>query len=268
MKKLRIVWIVLLVLLVGGFLGKNLIVKFAVSGGVKAMTGLKLSVKKMNIGIFKTLIGIEELKLYNPDGFPDKIMVDIPEIYVDYDLGAMLKKKVHLQEVRINLKEFTVVKNKDGKLNLDALKTLQGKKDGESTPEKEKEKGKMPQLQIDKMDLKIGKVILKDYSKGDKPSIKEFNVKIDEHYENITNPYVFVNLIVAKALMHTTIGSLVDFDLGPLTDGMGQVLGGATKVVGSTVDTTLDVGKDAGKAVTDGAKKAADSLKKILPFGK
>jgi len=268
MKKLRIIGIVLLALLVCFLVAKDIIVKTAVSTGVEAVTGLKLDIKKMNIGLFKTLIGIKGLRLYNPEGFPDKTMIDMPEIYVDYNLGNILKKKVHLEEIRINLKEFTVVRTKDGKLNLDALKTVQDKKEGKKPSKEKEEEGEMPELQIDSMDLKIGKVTLKDYSKGVKPSVIEFKINIDEHYENITDPYTFVNLIIVKALMNTTIGSLINFNLGSLTDGMDQVLGGTTKAITGAVDATFDTGKDAGKAVTDKSKKAAKSLKKILPFGK
>ena len=47
--------------LIALFIGKNMIVKTSVTTGVRAMTGLKLSIRSMNIGVFKSLIGINEL---------------------------------------------------------------------------------------------------------------------------------------------------------------------------------------------------------------
>ena len=114
MKKILIVVVILLVATAAVFAAKNVIAQIAVSQGVKAITGLRLDIGSMNVGILKTLLGIKDLKLFNPRGFQDKIMVDMPEIYVDYDLGAFLKGKVHLEEVRLNLKELTVVKNEKG----------------------------------------------------------------------------------------------------------------------------------------------------------
>lgn len=253
MKKIftKIIIGILIIAVIFAF-GKNIIVKTAVTAGVRAITGLKLSIKKMNIGLLNTLIGINELKLYNPPGFEDPIMVDLPEIYVDYDLWAFFKKEIHLTEVRLTLKELVVVKNKDGKINIDSLKTLPAEKTEEPEEKKpsRKKKGKpeMPKIQIDVLKLKIGKVIYKDYSgKGD-VSVKEFNVNIDAQYENITDPHKIVNIIVARALMNTTIS------------GLTNITGGIFRAGKNVGDTAVDTAKGA-------VKKTTDVIKNILPFG-
>jgi len=128
MRKSFIIISIIFALLVAVFFGKNLIIKTSVSAGVKAMTGLKLNIKSMNVGILNSLIGINGLQLFNPPGFVDELMVDLPEVYVDYDLGAFIKRKVHLEEVRLNLKEFSVIKNEKGELNLDSLRVVEEKK--------------------------------------------------------------------------------------------------------------------------------------------
>ncbi len=286
-----IVFAVLIVL----FFGKNMIIKTSVTTGVKAMTGLKLSIRSINVGVFKTLIGINELKLYNPSGFVDELMIDLPEIYVDYDLGAFMKGKAHFEEVRLNLKEFIVVKNEAGELNLDSLKVVEAAEEEEEMDDgEEEEEAKMPDLQIDLLDLKIGTVIYKDYSKGTPPKERVFNVNIDERYENITDPQSFVRLIILKALKNTTIASLTNFDLGKLQRGisgtvkktaeMAQEAKGraieagkdagekAKETAEETVDKAAEAGKEAGEKVKETARekveKAADTIKKILPFGK
>ena len=274
MRKLFIIVSIIFVLLVAVFFGKNLIVKTSVKAGVKAMTGLKLNIKSMNVGILNSLIGINGLQLFNPPGFVDELMVDLPEIYVDYDLGAFIKRKVHLEEVRLNLKEFSVIKNEKGELNLDSLRVVEEKKEEkvEGEEKKEKEKTKMPELQIDVLELKIGKVVYKDYSKGTPPKSKEFNVNIDERYENITNPRAFISLIIVKALKNTTIARLTNFDLGALQENVAGKLKETTQKVMETADKVIETGKDdVGKKVKEAAKetieKTTDTLKKFLPFG-
>ncbi len=260
----------LLVLVIVIAVGKNIIAKTAVTTGVKVVTGLNMKMDSMNIGIVKTLLSIKGLVLYNPTDFEDKIMMDLPEIYVDYDLGAFLKKKVHLNEVRLDLKEFVVVKNKQGVLNLDSLTAVQTAKKTEPV-KKEEEKAKpakKPQIQIDLLKLKIGKVIYKDYSNSDKPSVQEFNINIDEEYENITDPAAVVRIIVAKALANTTLSSLTNFKLGPLTDSLQGVVKDAGKLVGDIAGDTLNLGKNVGGTATDTVKNTANKLKKLLPFGK
>jgi hypothetical protein len=203
-----------------------MIIKTSVTTGVKAMTGLKLNIRSMNVGVFKSLIGINELQLHNPQGFEDKLMVDLPEIYVDYNLGAIMGGKAHLEEVRLHLKEFVVVKNEAGELNLDSLRVVEEAEEVEE-PEKSdsgKEKTEMPDIQIDLLELKIDKVTYRDYSKGTPPKEKVFNVKIDEQYENITNPQSFVRLVIFKALKNTTIARLTNFDLEKLQSGISETV--------------------------------------------
>ena len=295
-RKIIIIPAIVFAVLIALFIGKNMIIKTSVTTGVRAVTGLKLSIRSMNVGVFKSLIGINELQLYNPQGFEDKLMVDLPEIYVDYNLGAIMGGKAHLEEVRLNLKEFTVVKNEAGELNLNSLRVV---KEAEEVEESEKsdtgkEKTEMPDIQIDLLELKIDKVIYKDYSKGTPPQEKVYNVKIDEQYENITNPQSFVRLIILKALKNTTIAKLTNFDLGKLQSGISGTVKKTTEMAQEATDRALEVGKNASekareaagktveKAMGDGneasekiqeaaresVEKATDSIKKLLPFGK
>ena len=88
-------------------------------------------------------------------GFKDKLMVDLPEIYVDYNLGAIMGGKAHLEEVRLNLKEFIVVKNEAGELNLDSLRVVKETEGEEAEKDgSKKEKTEMPDIQIDLLELK------------------------------------------------------------------------------------------------------------------
>ena len=249
----------------------------------------------MNVGVFKSLIGINELQLHNPQEFEDKLMVDLPEIYVDYNLGAIMGGKVHLEEVRLHLKEFIVVKNEAGELNLDSLRVVKEAEDVEN-PKKsdtEKEKTEMPDIQVDLLELKIDKVIYKDYSKGSSPKVKEYNVNIDEQYEDISDPKSFMHLIVIKALKNTTIAKLTSFNVDKLKKGLtgtvkktaemaqeatGRALEAgkdasvkARETAGKTVEKATGAGKDASGKIQESAResveKAADSIKKLLPFG-
>ncbi|MBC8473775.1 MAG: hypothetical protein H8D54_03090 [Candidatus Omnitrophica bacterium] len=262
MKKLFTVIMLIVAVLFVTMAAKNIIAKQAVSAGVRVMTGLKLDIKSMDVGIVKTLIGIRDLRLFNPSGFEDRLMVDMPEIYVDYDLAAFFKGKTHLEKVRLNLQEFTVVKNKEGKLNLDSLKTVK------KTKETAKKESKMSDLQIDVLELRIGKVIYKDYSNSRTPRVREFNVNINERYENITDPYAFANLIVVKALINTSIASLTNFDIGLLSYGLEGVLGGATDLVKGTAGVALDTGEKLADTAKEATENVADRIKNILPFGK
>ena len=278
MKKLFMsVVVIILAVVVVLAVGKDTIAKVGVERGVELVTGLRLTIQKLGIGIVKTNVGIEDLKLYNPLGFEDKIMLNMPEIYVDYDLVAILKGKIHLPEMRINLQEFMVVKNRDGKLNLDSLKAVQSQKAAKKPAAEPAEKGKMPEIQIDKLVLKVGKVVYKDYSKGGAPTVKEFNVNINEEYSNITDPNKLVSLIVVKSLMNTSVGAMANFDVKGLQSGVSDTLktaqqtaAAAVSGMGAALEKSTATTGGALQGTTETLKKTTEGLSetlKKLPFG-
>jgi len=272
MKKLMIILVCVVVGIVVLSLAKDGIIKVSVEKGVELVTGLQLKIQSLKVGIANTLVGIKGLQLFNPEGYQDEIMLDVPEIYVDYNLGAIMKGKIHLEEMRIDLKEFVVVKNEKGELNLDALKVVQEEKE----PKAEKEKADLPEMQIDSLGLKIDKVVYKDYSRGGRPSVREFPINLNEKYTNITDPNTLVRLIVVKALMNTTIGRLANFDLnilqGPISDTLGQAQQVAADVAGTaqeTIQKTSEATRETVKEATGTIKKQAEDLRDAikLPFG-
>ena len=120
-------------------------------------------------------------------------------------------------------------------------------------------------FKIDVLELKIGKVIYKDYTKGATPFVKEFNIALDELYENIDNPYTFASLVMFKALTNTTIASLANFDIGALKNTAAGALSSATKAATDAAATAVESGK---AAATDAMKKATEGLKGIMPGSK
>jgi hypothetical protein len=204
-------------------------------------------------------------------------MVDMPEIYVNYDLPAIIGGKIHLPEVRLALKEFVVVKNADGELNLNALRTVQAQKEGKA-PSKSAP-GKAPDIKIDSLKLSIGKVIYKDYSKSSAPDVKEFNINLNESYAHVDDPYALASLIVVKALMNTSIASLTNFDLKGLQGTVGGTLANAQKMASTAMATAknpIATTQEQAKRAVEVAKKAegtvqqtADAMKNVLknPFG-
>ncbi len=257
MKTLKIILIVVVLIILGLFLFKNTIAKFTVSKGVNFITGLKLDIEEMKVGIFNTSVDIQGMKLYNPPNFTENLMVDMPQIYVDYDLKSLVKGKIHLENLKIDLRELIVVKNQDGELNLNSLKVVKETKKEEPAEKKESQKR---EFQIDTLNLKIGKVIYKDYTNRETPSIREFNINIDKKYSNITDPYGLGSIIIVQALMNTTISSLANFDLGGLNDMASDTLDKTTEAIQKTTESATETAKD----VTDETKK---TIKKLIPFG-
>ena len=251
MKKLLIGIVAALALL---FVAKGVIAKMAVSAGVKAVTGLRLEIRSMQVGVFQGRAHARGMRLHNPAGFPDPVMADLPELYVDYDLPAFFTGRTHLRELRVDLREFNVVKDRQGRLNLDSLTAVKKAKEEKGQQKKPARPGS---FQIDQLDLKVGKVVYKDYSGGGEPSVREFNVNLHERHSNVNDPAALGALIVSRALLNTAIAGLANFDLGTLDDYAQDVLKFSGETAGNVVEKAVDTAGDT-------VEKAADTLKNLL----
>ncbi|MBI4398606.1 MAG: AsmA family protein [Candidatus Omnitrophica bacterium] len=195
-------------------IGKNLIVKAAIVSSVKAATGVPISIDHLNIDFFDTLIEVRSLKAYNPKGYAEPLMCDVPEIFLDLEAGDLLKRKIHVEQMNLYLKELIVVKNAEGQVNINALKPARKEKAEEPGKPAPAPKKSPFLLQIDSLHLKVDRVVYKDYSvPGTAPSEKIFHVRIDQNYENVNDLKTLVGLIVVKSLTKTSLDRLTHLDL-------------------------------------------------------
>ena len=257
--KLLMLGVVALVVLV---LARNIVIKAAMETGARVVAGMPLSIQKFDLDIVNTSVDIEGLTLKNPAGFHDTALVDIPKIFVSYQRAAIFSGKIHLKNIEFDLKQFTVVKNEKGELNLDRLKALQGTQKAPAKARKEAPEApaKPIPIQIDMMHLKIGKVVYVDYSSGN-PVTKEFLISVDQSYENITDLYSVVRLIVLKAMMSSGIANLTNFDLGGLEGSLTGAFNISSKAAAEAAAKSLDILKNAAQDPTATAGKAEAVLK-------
>ena len=108
-------------LVVAAVLLRDTIVKQWVQNRLRSATGMDVRIGKMDIGLATPTIAMEDVKVYNPPGFGGSLFLSLPEIYVDYDLAAIRARKLHLNLVRLNLGEMDIVRDKQGRLNLQGL---------------------------------------------------------------------------------------------------------------------------------------------------
>ena len=252
--KARKILIGLFIVLVLLFVGSGFIARIAVSTGVKAVTGLRLEIRRLQVGLFQNHLAVGEMKLYNPNGFSDRIMVDLPVLEGDYDLGGFLRGQTHLQKLDLYLREMVVVKNKEGQLNLNSVTAVQKSQTQAQQGRKEQKPKPSGGFLIDELHLRVGKVIYKDYSRGGTPAVQEFEINIDEHYSHVTDPTALGALIVSRALFKTTIAQLAQFNMEDLNRQIGNVFQLPGYLLGKSSKTA---GEAAGEAV--------DVLKKLLP---
>ena len=214
MKKIASISLVVFLSLAGLALVKDLFLKSAVTGVASKMVGAPVSMRSLSFSLIQSTIHIKGFRIDNPSGFPKGILVSIPTIKVKYDRSALFKKKLHIFKAEIDLKEVGLIRNKEGQLNVDSLDVAK-----KESKEPKKTKSKPMPLQIDVLDLSIGKIVIKDYTHGAEPTVQVRDMNIHKSYKNITSPEQLVLLILSEPVKEAGIQGAKIYGAALLTGG-------------------------------------------------
>jgi len=233
MKKLFIVLGIVVFSLVCIAIFKNQIIKSVVTRAAVTVIGTPVHMDGFSFSILRSSIHISGLKIYNPSGFPEGILVSCSKINVIYDRAALFKRKLHLVFLEIELDEMGLTKNKEGELNVDSLKVAQ-------TSETSEPSKPMP-MQIDLLTLGIGRIVYKDYSNGTEPEVRVHDVNIHKSYKNITSAEQLAVLILAEPVKAAGIRSAKIYGVAMLTGVAALPVGIAATFLGKdSVQQTTD----------------------------
>ena len=216
---------VLAVLLVISF-GVNMILGWTVGAVASQVVGTRVEVGGLGVGLLDQSVTIRGFRMHNPAGFPPGLMVDLPLVHVACDLPAILGGTLHLRQVDVQLKEIGLVKNSDGKLNVDSLKVAQ-QKDGKGDVASEPMK-----MQIDLLNVAMGRIVSKDYSIGGPPSVQVHDINLKKSYKDITSAEQLALLILSEPMKQAGIKGAAIYGAAMLT-GVGIIPVAAMALFGS-----------------------------------
>lgn len=254
MKKLkRIIFILIaavVALVIVVVVGRNLLIRLSVPTAVRSATGFDASVGGIDVGLFSSHVQIRNLMVKNPDDFPEKRMLNAPEIYVEYKLGSMLGSRREFPHMKLQVQEVVVVKLASGESNLARMQKAVA---GEES--KEESSGPTSENHIGKLDLRIGKVILVDYTKAKdgKPSTREYVLNFQNSYENISDKDT-TRLVMLVALQSAGL-KLGDLNLGALQKQLGDIGGVGKQLTSSLTNTSEELFKGLGGLFQSGTNK-------------
>ncbi len=208
MKK-RLTFLILLIVGTSAlvFVAKDWILKQAFVSAVKTLTGFDTEIRRLRLDLVNGIVHLEGLRLINPAemGFVGKIFGDAPEIYLEMDLAALLKKeRVHFRELRLDVSQLNIEKNRHGVSNISLLNPVQRSeiKEEVTLPEK-----KMP-FQLDRFELTLRRVSYNDRS-GIVPKKLAVDMHVDKQvFEGITDAKSIVQIIVMKVISASPLANL------------------------------------------------------------
>ena len=264
-KKLLVFLLVGMVALAGVFsLVKNQVARKAVIAGVKAATGLEMEIDRLEVGLLRSRVWVNGIRVLNPAGFQEPVMADILELYADADLPAFFRGKTHLREMRLVVRELSLVKSREGKINLDSLTAVGKAREGSGKLSgKSDEEVKRAEFRIDKLRLKVGRVFYKDFSQGDSARVQEFLVGMDEEFQDVTSPEQIVSVLLTRTLAKTAAAALAGFDMSALKTQFLEAVGMPPGMVGGDLRAP---GEEPGAAPSE-QDEIVETLQGILEFG-
>jgi len=188
------------------FFAKDAVAKMIFTSAVRGLTGLPTQVEKLQLDLLQGVFQVEGLVLLNPYEFEERIFADSPEIYFQMDLPALFKgEKIHIHEIRLNLRELNVEKNERGVSNLSQLTALAKsgrRKEASPSPQK-----KIP-FQLDRFELTLRRVSYRDRS-GVVPKKLSVDAHVEKQvFEGITDAKTILRIILMKAVSESPIGNL------------------------------------------------------------
>jgi hypothetical protein len=216
------------------FLSLNLVARKSVEIGVKKVTGFPLEIGSLDFRVFASKIDVRNIRLKNPAAYEEPLFVDLPRLYIDYQLPSIISGKNHINDMLVELKEIVIVKKSGGDSNVAKLKQMLFSGKGST------------KYQIDLLRVKCaGEVVIKDYSRG-KPSERRIPVNVAAEYKNISD-----STDITRLVLLTVISQVHLPDIGIKPDELKKSLGESVKGIGDSLDKA--------------GKSFGDTLKQLFP---
>ena len=177
-------------------------------------TGFKVELDEFDVNPISGTATVKNMRLFNPPEFNSGVFLNLRELFANINIADFFKRKlIHLEQLRLNLDEITVVRSADGKTNLSALSSVENQREPART-EQERTSSEKISFLIDELHLTMRKVNYLDYSSGGpEPKRYSFDMKVNEKVlKNITNPAAIMGTIILQIAYNTAVGNLgIDF---------------------------------------------------------
>ena len=217
-------------------------VRAVIGTGAFELTSLVVT----DFGTTNALVKLEDMKLVNPDGFPEPNAFSLKALSIGVETADLKKKPIVFHDIIVDSTYAGLVYNDAGESNLDVIlkpfkgdEAKDGKKEEVASDEKKDEKeDDTPHVMIDKLDISGTKL---QYRKLTVPiPLPTFNDIGKDSKDGATVKEV-ANQVMEKA--KGSMSSLGDF-AGMLGSGATNLLGNAKDVIAAGATNVLGNAKD------------------------
>ncbi|MBU0547412.1 MAG: hypothetical protein KJ710_04550 [Candidatus Omnitrophica bacterium] len=215
-----IIFIALIMLLFVSFvITKHLKIKEVVENQIEQSLGINVSIEKIEFSPVLAHVGVSGIIIHNPADFEEEELAYISAIHFVFDpMEIITSKKPNIYLLGLNLKRLNIIKNKQGKVNIEEINSLMNKDAAiqDKTP-----------FYFDVLVLSVGQVKFTDYSGPNKKEhIYAIGIK-NAAFVNLSDEQEVVRLVVSKAIENTDIGKLINLKIIPVVSQIGDTFNSA-----------------------------------------
>ena len=227
-----------------------------VTGLIKKRTGFDATVQHLYVNPFTASVYISQLKINNPDTFPQNDFISVNEFKTAVEPGSVFSDRVVVKDAVFDVAFIAVVKNAQGQTNINAFKAgvqaanpevkAPDQKDQPKPAAAPEEKTPPKQFLIHHLVVKLDKIIIADYS-GPEPKVHEMPINLNRTFTDVTDlKQISVPLLAdlsaagAGKLANSIIGLVIP---APILEQLGVVSKDAGGILQGTGKKTKDLFK-------------------------
>ncbi|HTL47135.1 MAG TPA: hypothetical protein VL688_03625 [Verrucomicrobiae bacterium] len=151
--------------------------KWLLSAYLQHELGTQVSVEHVRVDFINSQAKFSNVAVKNPMVFPDGTMMIIPKMFIDWNPAELLKGRVVLETLDMNIAEIRVLRAPDHGLNLRGVKLLRPALPPGNV-EAEEEPAWMPQLGVQQFVLSVGRATYTDLT-GENPLQKSYDLNLN-----------------------------------------------------------------------------------------
>lgn len=215
-----VIFLVLVILLALSFVViKHLRISKIVESQIEQSLGINVSINKIEFSPLLAHVWASGVTIHNPSDFQEDELAYIDVIHFVFDpIEIITRKQPNIYLLGLDLKRLNIIKNKDGKVNIEEINPL---KDKDATL-----KDKTP-FYFDLLVLSVGQVRLVDYS-GPKKTEHIYLIGVkNATFVNLKDEQDVVRLIVTKAIENTDIGKIINLKIIPVVSQINDTFSSA-----------------------------------------
>jgi len=235
--------VIIILLSVTLFVAKHIKIKEIVENEIEHSLGINVTIREITFSPLLAHIGLKGVTIHNPDGFPGDELAYLESLHFIFDpLEVLTQKKPNIYLTGLDLKRLNIIKNKQGKINLQELIPVSGPR----------VKNIEVPFRFDVVVLSIGQLIYTDYS-GSSKRERKYAIGIkDATFVGLNDENAVVKMVIYKALENTDVGKMINMTFVPVV---------------SAVNDTIDSAWSTAKVASKGVWEIATLPMKII-FGK